>query len=43
MRKTCWVVVLYWKSFSMVSTEPLTAEEALECVRGIWPNAIGVE
>ena len=43
MKKTCWIVILYWKSFPMVSTEPLTHDEALECVRSIWPSAIGVE
>jgi hypothetical protein len=42
-RKTCWTVVLYWKSFAMVSTEPLTHEEALATVRALWPGAIGVE
>ena len=42
-RKTCWAVVLYWKSFAMVSTTPLTHAEALECVLSIWPQAIGVE
>ena len=42
-RKTCWLVVLYWKSFAMVSTTPLTHAEALECVRSIWPGAIDVE
>ncbi len=37
--KSCWIVVLYWKSFPMVSTEKLTHAEALACVRSIWPNA----
>lgn len=37
--KSHWIVVLYWKSFPMVSTEKLTHAEALACVRTIWPNA----
>lgn len=34
--KSHWIVVLYWKSFPMVSTEKLTHAEALACVRSIW-------
>lgn len=43
MKKSMWIVILYWKSFPMISPEPLTHDEALEVVRGIWPTAIDVE
>lgn len=42
-RRTTWTVVLYWKSFPMLSSEPITHAEALAAVLSIWPGAVGVE
>ena len=39
---TCWLVILPYRSFPMVGA-PCTEAEALEFVRGIWQNAMGVE
>ena len=36
--KSCWLVILPWKSFYMVG-EQCTQDEALAHVRGIWPAA----
>ena len=43
MKKTMWIVVLYWKSFPMIGTEPMSHDEALAVVRSIWPGAIDCE
>ncbi|XAI95204.1 hypothetical protein [Leptolyngbya phage Lbo-JY16] len=43
MKKIFWIVTLPGYRFSMGCTEPLTHDEALECVRSICPSAIGVE
>lgn len=43
MKKNMWIVVLYWKSFPMIGTEPMSHDEALAVVRSIWPGAIDVE
>ena len=40
--KPCWRVILPYRSFTMAGA-PCTEAEALEFVRGIWPNAMGVE
>ena len=36
--KSCWLVILPWKSFYMVGA-PCAYEEALEDARKIWPDA----
>lgn len=36
--KSCWLVILPWKSFYMVG-EQCTQDEALAHVRGIWHHA----
>lgn len=36
--KSCWLVILPWRSFYMVG-EACTKAEAEEFVRGIWWNA----
>ena len=36
--KSCWLVILPWKSFYMVGS-PCTKAEAEEFARGIWPTA----
>lgn len=36
--KSCWLVILPWKSFYMVG-EKCTKAQALEYVRGIWHHA----
>lgn len=36
--KSCWLVILPWKSFYMVG-QICTKEEADSYVQSIWPNA----
>lgn len=38
-KRTMWWVVLYWKSFPMVSTVPCTKAEAEQYCQAIWPGA----